>query len=101
MVQARQAQYDDDLKAQRQVEQAKRQENEKTYDFDAYLAGLRRDSRKEAREDLTRLEGRALDASSQSQRENLIRETQQFIDAYAERGDCVQGLGSRCTGLRN
>ena len=92
VVQARQAQYDDDLKAQRQAEQAKRQENEKTYDFDVFLAGLRRDSRKEAREDLTRLEGRALDASSQSQRENLIRETQQFVDAYAERGEAFRDL---------
>ena len=92
VVQARQAQYDDDLKAQRQAEQAKRQENEKTYDFDVFLAGLRRDSRKEAREDLTRLEGRALDASSQSQRENLIRETQQFVGAYAERGEAFRDL---------
>ena len=56
------------------------------------LLGLRRDSLKEARDELDRLEERALDASSQRQRENLIRETQQFIDAYAERGEAFRGL---------
>ena len=92
VVQARQAQYDDDLRSQRQAEQAKRQENEKTYDFDVYLAGLRTKSRQQASQDLIRLEERALDASSQRQRENLIRDTQQFIDAYAERGTAFMDL---------
>ena len=67
VVQARQAQYDDDLRSQRQVEQAKRQENEKTYDFDAFLTDLRTKNRQAASQDLIRLEERALDASSQSQ----------------------------------
>ena len=91
-VEERQALYEDDLKAQRQVEQAKRQENENTYDFDAYLAGLRTKNRQEAAQDLIRLEERALDASSQRQRENLIRETQQFVDAYAQRGEAFRDL---------
>ena len=91
-VEERQALYEDDLKAQRQVEQAKRQENENTYDFDAYLAGLRTKNRQEAAQDLIRLEERALDASSQRQRENLIRETQQFADAYAQRGNAFRDL---------
>ena len=47
---------------------------------------------KEARAELTRLEERALDASSQRQRENLIRDTQQFVDAYAERGEAFRDL---------
>ena len=91
-VEARQAQYDDDLRSQRQAEQAKRQENEKTYDFDAFLIGLRTKSRQAAAQDLIRLEERALDASSQAQRENLIRETEQFVDAYAERGEAFRDL---------
>ena len=91
-VEARQAQYDDDLRTQRQVEEAKRQENEKTYDFDVYLAGLRTKNRQQASQDLIRLEERALDASSQRQRENLIRDTQQFIDAYAQRGQAFRDL---------
>ena len=92
VVQARQAQYDDDLRSQRQVEEAKRQENEKTYDFDVFLAGLRTKSRHAASQDLIRIEERALDASSQSQRENLIRETQQFVDEYDERGEAFRDL---------
>ena len=46
----------------------------------------------DARKELTRFEERALDASSQRQRENLIRETAQFVDAYAERGDAFRDL---------
>ena len=91
-VEERQALYEDDLKAQRQVEQAKRQENENTYDFDAYLAGLRTKNRQEAAQDLIRLEERALDVSSQRQRENLIRETNQFVESYRERGDAFKDL---------
>ena len=71
-VAARQAQYEDDLRAQRQVEDAKQKKAEETHDFHSYLDGLRRDSVKEARQELTRLEERALDASSQRQRESLI-----------------------------
>ena len=92
VVQARQAQYDDDLRTQRQAEQAKRQENEKTYDFDAFLTDLRTKSRQAASQDLIRLEERALDASSQSQRENLIRETQQFLASYSARGEAFRDL---------
>ena len=92
IVEARQAQYEDDLRSQRQAEEAKRQENEKTYDFDAYLIGLRTKNRQAASQDLVRIEERALDATSQSQRENLIRETQQFIDTYAQRGDAFRDL---------
>ena len=93
----RQALYEDDLKAQRQVEQAKRQENEKTYDFDALLTDLRTKNRQAAAQDLIRLEERALDASSQSQRENLIRETQQFARMLMrERGRRVPGFGAGC-----
>ena len=99
VVQARQAQYDDDLKAQRQVEQAKRQENEKTYDFDVFLAGLRTKSRHAASQDLIRLEERAFDASSQSQRENLIRETQQFLASYSARGEAFRDLVQDAQGL--
>ena len=91
-VEERQALYEDDLKAQKQVEQAKRQENEKTYDFDALLTDLRTKNRQQAAQDLIRLEERALDASSQRQRENLIRETAQFVDAYAERGEAFRDL---------
>ena len=91
-VEARQALYEDDLKAQRQVEQAKRQENQKTYDFDAYLTGLRTKNRQEAARNLVRLEERTLDASSQSQRENLIRETNQFVESYRERGEAFKDL---------
>ena len=40
----------------------------------------------QARKELARLEERALDASSQRQRENVIRDTAQFVAAYAERG---------------
>ena len=91
-VEARQAQYEDDLKAQRQAEAAKRQENQKTYDFDALLTGLRTKNRQAAAQEFVRLEERALDASSQRQRENLIRETAQFVDAYAERGQVFRDL---------
>ena len=91
-VEERQALYEDDLKSQRQVEQAKRQENEKTYDYDAFLTDLRTKNRQAAAQDLIRLEERALDASSQSQRENLIRETAQFADAYAERSEVFRDL---------
>ena len=91
-VEERQALYEDDLKAQRQVEQAKRQENENTYDFDAYLAGLRTKNRQEAAQDLIRLEERALDASSSRQLEALTRDTQQFVDAYAQRGNAFRDL---------
>ena len=92
MVQAREALFRDEARTQRQVEEAKRQENEKTYDFDVYLAGLRTKSRHAASQDLIRIEERALDASSQSQRENLIRETQQFVDEYDERGEAFRDL---------
>ena len=44
-VQARQAAYEDDLRNQRQVEDAKQEKYEETHDFDSYLLGLRRDSR--------------------------------------------------------
>ena len=91
-VEARQALYEDDLKAQRQVEQAKRQENQKTYDFDAYLTGLRTKNRQEAARDLVRLEEQSLDVSSQRQRENLIRETNQFVESYRERGEAFKDL---------
>ena len=91
-VEERQALYEDDLKSQRQVEQAKRQENEKTYDYDALLTDLRTKNRQAAAQEFVRLEGRALDISSQSQRENLIRETQQFADAYAERSAAFRDL---------
>ena len=83
---------EDDLKSQRQVEQAKRQENEKTYDYDALLTDLRTKNRQAAAQDLIRLEGRALDISSKRQRENLIRETAQFVDMYSERGDAFRDL---------
>ena len=46
----------------------------------------------DARKNLLRLEERALDAASQRQRENLIRETQQFVDAYAQRGEAFRNL---------
>ena len=88
----RQALYEDDLKAQRQVEQAKRQENQKTYDFDAYLTGLRTKNRQAAARDLVRLEEQSLDVSSQRQRENLIRETNQFVESYRERGEAFKDL---------
>ena len=91
-VEERQALYEDDLKSQRQVEQAKRQENEKTYDFDALLTALRTKNRQAAAQDLIRLEERALDISSKKQIEGLIRETAQFIDAYAERGEVFRDL---------
>ena len=101
-VEERQALYEDDLKAQRQVEQAKRQENEKTYDFDALLTDLRTKNRQAAAQDLIRLEGRALDASSQSQRENLIRETQQFADAcMPSAANAFRDLVAGCPGLRD
>ena len=92
VVQARQAQYDDDLRSQRQVEEAKRQENEKTYDFDVFLAGLRTKSRHAASQDLIRIEERALDASSSRQLEALTRDTQQFVDMYSERGEAFRDL---------
>ena len=63
-----------------------------THDFHSYLNGLRRKSVAEATQELTRLEERALDASNQRQRENLIRETQQFVDAYADRGQAFRDL---------
>ena len=44
-VEERQALYEDDLKSQRQVEQAKQQEDEKTYDFDVFLTDLRTKNR--------------------------------------------------------
>ena len=91
-VEERQALYEDDLKAQRQVEQAKRQENEKSYDYDVLLTGLRTKNRQAAAQDLIRLEERALDASSQRQRENLIRETNQFVESYRERGEAFRDL---------
>ena len=91
-VEERQALYEDDLKSQRQVEQAKRQENEKTYDYDAFLTGLRTKNRQAAAQDLIRLEERALDISSKRQRENLIRETAQFVDAYLSAGDAFRDL---------
>ena len=91
-VEERQALYEDDLKAQRQVEQAKQQEDEKTYDFDVFLTGLRTKNRQAAAQDLIRLEERSLDASSQRQRENLIRETNQFVESYRERGDAFRDL---------
>ena len=91
-VEERQALYEDDLKSQRQVEQAKQQEDEKTYDFDVFLTDLRTKNRQAAAQDLIRLEERALDISSKRQRENLIRETAQFIDAYAERGAAFRDL---------
>ena len=91
-VEARQAQYEDDLKAQRQAEAAKRQENEKTYDYNVFLLELRRKSLAEATQEFVRLEERILDVSSQRQRENLIRETAQFADAYAERGEAFRDL---------
>ena len=91
-VEARQALYEDDLKSQRQVEQAKRQENEKTYDYDALLTDLRTKNRQAAAQDLIRLEGRALDISSKRQHENLIRETNQFVESYRERGDAFRDL---------
>ena len=46
----------------------------------------------QAREKLTRLEERALDALSQRERETLIRGTQQFVDAYRERGEAFRDL---------
>ena len=46
----------------------------------------------QATQDLVRLQGRALDAESQRQRENLIRETAQYVDAYAERGQAYRDL---------
>ena len=46
----------------------------------------------DARKELTRFEERALDASSQKQRENLIRETQQYVDMYSERGEAFRDL---------
>ena len=91
-VEERQALYEDDLKSQRQVEQAKRQEDEKTYDFDVFLTGLRTKNRQAAAQDLVRLEERSLDASSQRQRENLIRETNQFVESYRERGEAFKDL---------
>ena len=57
-----------------------------------FLTDLRTKNRQAAAQDLIRLEGRALDASSQRQRENLIRETQQFADAYAQRGQAFRDL---------
>ena len=91
-VEERQALYEDDLKSQRQVEAAKRQENEKTYDYDALLTDLRTKNRQAAAQEFVRLEGRALDISSKRQHENLIRETAQFVDAYAERGAAFRDL---------
>ena len=91
-IQERDALYEDDLKAQSQVEEAKRQGNEKTYDYNVFLLALRRKSIEEATQEFVRLEERALDASSQRQRENLIRETQQFADAYAQRGNAFRDL---------
>ena len=91
-VQLRQALYEDELKAQRQVEDAKQKKVEETHDYASFLLGLRRDSLKEARDEFARLEERALDTSSQRQREHLIRETQQFVDAYAERGEAFRDL---------
>ena len=91
-VQAREALFRDEARTQRQVEQAKRQENEKTYDFDVYLAGLRTKNRHAASQDLIRLEERALDASSSRQLEALTRDTQQFVDMYSERGEAFRDL---------
>ena len=91
-VEERQALYEDDLKAQSQVEEAKRQENEKTYDYNAFLLGLRRKSVEEATQEFVRLEERALDASSQRQRETVLRDTNQFVSAYSERGDAFRDL---------
>ena len=92
VVQAREALFRDEARTQRQVEQAKRQENEKTYDFDAFLTDLRTKNRQAASQDLIRLEERALDASNQKQRENLIRETQQFLASYSARGEAFRDL---------
>ena len=92
VVQAREALFRDEARTQRQVEEAKRQENEKTYDFDVFLAGLRTKSRHAASQDLIRLEERALDATSSRHLEALIRETQQYVDAYAERGEAFRDL---------
>ena len=91
-VQAREALFRDEARTQRQVEQAKRQEKEKTYDFDVYLAGLRTKNRHAASQDLIRLEERALDASSSRQLEALTRDTQQFVDMYSERGEAFRDL---------
>ena len=91
-VQARQAAFEDELRTQRQVEDAKQRKAAETHDFHAYLNELRRESVQEATQELSRLEARALDASSQRQRENLIRETAQFVDAYAERGQAYRDL---------
>ena len=91
-VEERQALYEDDLKSQGRSKQAKRQENEKSYDYDALLTGLRTKNRQAAAQDLIRLEERALDASSKRQHENLIKETAQFVDAYAERGAAFRDL---------
>ena len=91
-VQAREALFRDEARTQRQVEQAKRQENEKTYDFDAYLAGLRTKNRQQAAQEFVRIEERALDATSSRQLEALTRDTQQFVDMYSERGEAFRDL---------
>ena len=100
-VQAREALFRDEARTQRQVEQAKRQENEKTYDFDVFLAGLRTKSRHAASQDLIRLEERALDATSSRQLEALTRDTQQFVDMYSERGEAFRDLVADATALGN
>ena len=92
VVQAREALFRDEARTQRQVEEAKRQENEKTYDFDVFLAGLRTKNRHAASQDLIRLEERALDATSSRQLEALTRDTQQFVDMYSERGEAFRDL---------
>ena len=91
-VEARQAQHEDDLRSQRQVEEQKQKKYEETHDYETFLLGLRNKSVKEATQALARLEERALDASSSRQFENLIRETNQFVEAYAERGEAFRGL---------
>ena len=69
-VEARQAQYDNELRAQRQAEDAKQQKYEETHNFERYLLGLRRTGLQRANQEVARLQDRALDAESSRRIEN-------------------------------
>ena len=91
-VEARQAQYEDDLRAQRQIEDRKQQKFAETHNFERYLLGVRRNGVAQATDGVERLQERALDAGSSRRIEIVQREVQQAIDEYSKLSGAYAGV---------
>lgn len=89
---ARIAQFEDEVRARRQVEDAKQQKAAETHDYEAYLLKLRRDGVSRAERELARLQERALDAGSSRRIEIVQREVQQAIERYSRLSEAYTGV---------